>query len=117
MFFQVTAVPGRIASVAGLKPKLPSLLFTINTVCERPGRGVAFTVGVGVATVGVVVTTGVVAAGVGVAAAALPAPPALPPAAPPQAASSIIKPRAATSRPNQVNLNLPRLGWQVLPGI
>src|ERR1700722_16587808 len=100
MFFQVTVVPGRIVSVAGLKPKLPSLLFTISTTCERPGRGVAFTVavGVGVATAGVFVTTGVVAAGVAVAAGS----PELAPAAPPQAASNIIKLRAAASRPNHV---------------
>src|ERR1700680_2549815 len=97
MFFQVTVVPGRIASVAGLKPKLPSLLFTINTTCERPGRGVAFTVGVGVATAGVVVTTGVVAAGVAVA-AGLPVPPVLAPAPPPQARSSITQTRADTGR-------------------
>ena len=102
MFFQVTVVPARIVSVAGLKPKLPSLLFTISTTCERPGKGVALTVGVGVATAGVFVTTGVV--GVGVA-AELPVPEVLAPAAPPQAASNIIKPRAAPSRPTQLNRN------------
>ena len=100
MFFQVTVVPGRIVSVAGLKPKPLSLLFTISTTCVRPGRGVAF--GVGVTTVGVFVTVGMVATGVGVVAVLAPAPL-------PQAASNIIKPRAPASRPNQVDLL--RLCW------
>ena len=101
IFFQVTVVPGRIVSVAGLKPKLPSLLFTISTTCERPARGVAFTAGVGVAAGGVFVTTGVVAAGAGVV-AGLAVPGVVAPAALPQAASTIIKIRAAPGRHNQV---------------
>ena len=112
MFFQTTVVPALIVSVAGLKPKLPPLLSTISTTCVRPGRGVAF--GVGVTTVGVFVTTDVVATGVGVI-AGLPPPEALAPAplpSLPQAASNIIKPGATASRPNQVNLLRP--GWQAL---
>jgi hypothetical protein len=40
LFFQITVVPTRIVSLAGVKSKLPLLLFVISTTYMLPEAGV-----------------------------------------------------------------------------
>jgi hypothetical protein len=72
-FFHITVVPTLIVNIAGLKPKLPLLSFTIISICVEPETGVwvvGARVGVG-ASVGVGIGVGVCVAVVGATALAL----------------------------------------------